>query len=57
MAGMNYFFSRYWGMNFELGALIHWYGADARSAGEKIASINYTLTQFTLVTVNVVYAL
>jgi hypothetical protein len=60
MAGMNYFFSPRLGMNFELGALIHWYGADAYDAdafGEQVASFDYTLTQFTLLTLNVVYAL
>jgi len=60
MAGTNLFFSPHLGMNVELGVLIHWYGADAydtESFDEKVASFNYTLTQFTLLTINVVYAL
>jgi len=57
MAGMNYFLTPHFGLNFELGVLIHWYGADVLSEGEKVGSLSYTLTQFTLLTLNAVYAL
>jgi hypothetical protein len=57
MAGINYFVSQHVGLNFELGALIHWYSADATNLGEDAGSGSYTLTQFTLATLNAVYAL
>jgi hypothetical protein len=58
VAGMNYFVSPHMGLNFELGGLIHWYGANAvDAAGDKAGSFTYTLTQFTLLTLNAVYAL
>lgn len=58
MAGANYFVSKNLGLNFELGALIHWYSADVYDDDEGSAfTFSYTLTQFTLLTLNAVYAL